>query len=847
MREPLPIDAVLDQVVEGARGAGAVVVVAPTGSGKTTRVPSALLDGGLGPVWLVVPRRIAARAAARRIASERGTTVGGEVGYEVRFERKLSAATRILAMTDGILMRRIAEDPFLEGVGAIVFDEFHERRLATDLGLALARRAQVDLGQPVRLVVASATLDPAPVAAFLGRGEDAPAPVVQSAGRSFEVAIRHRPARSGESLEAQVRAALEEHVDSSLGDALVFLPGKGEIERTARELARGSIGAERELLELHGEQAPELQDAVFGASRRPKLILATNVAESSVTLPGLAAVIDSGLARVARHDPGVGLDRLELTRISRASADQRAGRAGRTGPGLCVRLWSPAEQRSMPEREAPEVQRLELSGPLLALLDLGEAEMDAFGWFERPSQVALDAALELLERLGATRGGAITERGRALAQLPVSPRLGTLLIEAAEAGDVRRAALAAAILSDRDPFRRRGEGQRDAADSDLVADVDELRAFLGGRDARAGAGLAPGAARAVERTARQLARLVEGRAAGRPAPDALERAILAAWPDRLARRRVRGEPRALMSGGKGVELARSSRVTEAEYFVCVELLSGMRAPGREPLVTRASAFDPAWLQERLVELRSELTYDASRDRVVARSVRAVGDFVLEAHEGPVADALAAEAVLADAASAEVERALDLGREELAAFAARVACLRDWCPELDLPALDSDFWRSLLPDLVVGRRSFAELARAPVLDFARARLSPEQARALDREAPERLQVPSGSQLRVQYEPGRPPVLAARIQELFGMRSTPRVGRGRITVLMHLLAPNGRPQQVTDDLESFWSGTYFEVRKELKRRYPKHDWPDDPLTATPRRRPGRGRSGRGDAGR
>jgi ATP-dependent helicase HrpB len=838
--ERLPIDAVLPDVVAATRDAGTAVVLAPTGSGKTTRIPSALLEAGLGPVWLVVPRRIAARAAARRISAERGGELGQEVGYEVRFDRKVSARTRLVAMTDGILLRRLQDDPFLESVGTLVFDEFHERRLASDLGLALARRVRAEIRSELRIVVTSATLDPGPVSTFLGQGEG-PAPVVEGEGRSFPVERRYRPGRPDEALADQVCAALEEHGREESGDALVFLPGRGEIAACARRLERSSLSRERTVLELHGDLSAQRQDAVFAPTANPKLILATNLAESSITIPGLRLVVDSGLARVARHDPAVGLDRLERTRISRASADQRAGRAGRTGPGVCVRLWSPAEERSMPAAEVPEVRRLDLAASALALLDQGEQNLLEFPWFEAPDERAMASATELLERLGATRRGRLTKRGEALARLPIAPRLGTLLLEGAACGDRWRAALSCALLSDRDPFRRarRGaSGRQDAVDSDLIAHVDLLADFLERRRVDPAHPVDPGGARAVERAARQLARLVDERGRARD-DDGLSRAILEAWPDRLARRRLEGEPRALMSGGMGVELGHDSRVTEAEYFVCVELLSGTRGPGREPLVLRASAFDPEWLDADRVEERVDVTYDPERDRVVGRRVRAVGDFELESRAEPVADRAAVEAALSAAAEADPARALDLTRDELVSFATRVNCLAEWLPDLELPEIDLDFWSGIARDLCPGCRSFADLRRAPAIELARTRLDGRQLAALESEAPERLRVPSGSQLRLVYEVGRPPVLAARIQELFGLRATPRVARGRVGVLMHLLAPNGRPQQITDDLESFWSKTYFEVRKELKRRYPKHAWPEDPTTAEPQRRPGRRR--------
>ncbi|QDU66921.1 ATP-dependent RNA helicase [Engelhardtia mirabilis] len=842
--EPLPVDAVLAELVEVLRGGRAAVLRAPTGSGKTTRVPPALLDAGLGPVWLVVPRRIAARAAARRIADERGGRVGEEVGYEVRFDRQVGPRTRLIAMTDGVLLRKLREDPFLEGVGAVVFDEFHERRLATDLGLALARRVRAEVRPELALVVTSATLDPVPLREFLRGADGHPAALVESEGRSFEVRVSHRPVRPDEWLEERVFGALEQVGPAPDGGAtLVFLPGRGEIAACARRLEGTPIGRAHTVLELHGDLAAGAQDAVFERSERPKLILATNVAESSITIPDVRRVVDTGLSRTMRHDAGVGVDRLELGRISRASAEQRAGRAGRTGPGEALRLWSPAEERSMAEFEAPEVARLDLSATVLQLIEQGEQDPAAFGWFEAPAPLALERALELLARLGATRAGGLTDLGRALASLPLAPRLGALLIEADRRGLRRHGAVAVALLAERDPFRRLGREERgrvrDAVDSDLLEDVRALEGTT-----RPDRHLDRGGARQVLRAAAQLERLrwpkVGGKLSRGDDPDeGFLRAVAAAYPDRLARRRRAGEPRALMAGGIGVELGAESRVTDSPFFVCVELLQTRAGPGREPLVARASAFDPEWLDEDRIERRVSVAYDPARDRVVATVERVFGDFVLGADERPVEDIAALEAALVTAAALDVPRALDLADEELTSFAARVACLALWRPELELPLIDEDFWRGLLPDLVPGRRSFADLRRSPRLALASARLTGQQLAALDRDAPERIAVPSGSRLKVNYEPGRAPQLAARIQELFGLRATPRVGGGRVPVVMQLLAPNGRPQQVTDDLESFWAKTYFDVRRELKRRYPKHSWPEDPLNAEAERRPGRRR--------
>lgn len=847
MPAPLPIDAALPDLISALRGSAAAVFIAPTGAGKTTRVPPALLAAGIGGgkrIVMLEPRRIAARAAARRMAEENGWTLGGEVGYQVRFERKAGPGTRILVVTEGILVQMLQADPFLEEAGVVIFDEIHERNLQTDLSLAMARRVQREVRPDLRLVAMSATVDPGPIAAFLAASLGDHCPTVASQGRLHPVEILHIDKPDDRPLPAQIAAGVRRVLVATPGDVLVFLPGVGEIQRSAEALA--GLAAERDLavLPLYGDLPAEKQDAVLRPLDRRKVVLATNVAETSITIDGVTAVVDSGLVRRLRFDPATGLDRLELGKISRASADQRAGRAGRQAPGLCLRLWPAWEHPTLPERETPEIARVDLAGPALQLLSWGETDLAAFGWFEAPDPAALESALALLRRLGAVDVHGVTPLGTTLARLPVHPRLGRLLVEGHRLGRVREAALLAALLSERDPFTRspRGTGPRRASRSDLLDRLDALETF----ESRSweNEGLNAGAARFVLKARDQLFEIVR-RELG-PAPSAAQgdtpllRALLTAYPDRLARRREPRSPRGVMVGGRGVRLAEESAVLEDDLFLCIDLDAGRSGPMAEALVRKASAVEPEWLPPESLTTETVLAFDETRERVAAWKRTLYEDLVIAETEIPPPDAAEAGRVLAEAAAARLDRALALDDPEVAAFLARVRSLAEWMPELSLPRFTEDEIRGLLPALAAGRKSFADLRRAPLLDVLQGALSYPQLEAVRREAPERLEVPSGSHIRLDYEPGKPPVLAARIQEMFGLAETPRVAAGRVPVLLHLLAPNGRPQQVTHDLRSFWENTYPQVRKELAGRYPKHSWPLDPWNATPQRRPGRPRA-------
>lgn len=837
--DPLPIDPLLPRIAAAVGERSCVVLRADTGAGKTSRVPPALLPVVAGQIVMLEPRRVAARAAARRIAQENGWELGREVGYQVRFERRAGRDTRILVVTEGILVQMLQQDPFLDGVGCVIFDEQHERHLTTDLSLAMARKVQLEARPDLRLLVMSATLDPAQLLAFLG----AATAVIDAPGRLFPVEVEYLERPDARGLPTLVKTAVSRLLDATPGDILVFLPGVGEIQRCREFLEPLAASRNLSLLPLYGELPPEQQDAALLPGARRKVVLATNVAESSVTIDGVTAVVDSGQARYLRYDPGLGLDRLELGRISRASAEQRKGRAGRQAPGRCLRLWTEIEQRGLAERDVPEIRRVDLAGTALELLAWGESDLRAFPFFEKPEPVALDRALELLADLGAVAGGALTPLGRILSRLPLHPRLGRLIVEGRRRGETRRACLLAALLSERDivfrPTAARPVVAAASTPSDLLDRLEALETFAARGYAETVLGpIDGGRARGVLRVGKQLHDAAEKRLAEIPEGDdegdenaTLRRCLLAAYPDRVARRREPGGRRVVLVGGRGAKLAEMSSVHAGDLLLAVELDGGAGGERSEALIRQASSVEAEWLEGKTS--RTEAVFDSARERVVGLRRTFYRDLVLTESE-VVPSAEDAAAKLAEAAADNLAKALPLDGDEVQGWLARVRSLAGWMPELELPLFGDDELKEILPELASGRRSFAELKKAPLLETLAARLPWRLRQEIDRLAPARLEVPSGSHIRLDYEPGKSPVLAARIQELFGLAETPRIAAGRVPVLLHLLAPNYRPQQVTQDLASFWKNTYPEVRKELAHRYPKHSWPLDPWTATPQRK-------------
>ncbi len=850
--DPLPIDPLLPDIRARLRAGSSLVLSAPPGAGKTTRVPPALLDElAAGQVLVLQPRRIAARAAARRVAAERGIPLGREVGFRVRGQAAVGPDTRLIFVTEGVLLRRLQQDPLLEGVAAVLLDEVHERHLETDLALSFLREVQ-QAREELRLVCMSATLEAGPLSAFLGD-----APVIEAPGRAFPVDVRFLPAPDDRPPAVQavagVRRALHDQDDDG-GDLLVFLPGAADIRAAAEAL--GSTAGEHGLvvLPLHGEMPDADQDRVFQRAERRKVVLATNVAESSLTVPGVTTVVDTGWVKRVEQDPRTGLERLRRVRISRAAARQRAGRAGRTAPGRAFRCWTAGEHHALAERDRPAIGREDLTGLVLQVRGWGCAHPATFGWLEPPPAAALERADALLTRLGALHGGGLTAVGRLLLGLPLPPRLARVLVAAADLGAPEAGAWLAALASERDVLQAARAFRADAHDTDAVGGSDLVHRWErlqaaeaqgGGAGALRRQGLDPGAVRAVRATAKRLLR----EARRLPAPDRpaartdgdLATVLLAGFPDRVAVRRPDARDRYQLYTGRPAVLDPRSVVRDAPLLIAHDVADGPR--GGQARILRATEITEAQLAqivgERLVE-QQELRFDGDAERVVAERVRRYDDLILARLPAPVTDRDRGGEVLAAAAARDPHAALRPDADA-AALLARLRFLAEALPEEDLPRFDDAALGRLVRDLSIGRLSFAELRQTPLQDHLRARLGHGHLRLLEREAPERLEVPSGSRIRLQYSDHGPPVLAVKLQEVFGWRETPRLARGRVPVLLHLLAPNGRPAQVTRDLESFWRSGYAEVRKELRGRYPKHPWPEDPLTATPtgRTRPRRRR--------
>lgn len=842
----LPVADVLAEVVAASR-TGAVVVTAPPGSGKTMLVPAAILDDlpKQKRVVLMQPRRIAARAVAHQIARLRDVPLGGEVGYQVRFDAKVSRDTRLVVETTGIMLRRLLADVSLDGIGAVVLDEFHERTIEMDLVLGLLVRVRQTVRPDLRIIVMSATLAAGPVARLLGdpTGREQACPIVSADGRLFPVDTRY--GRRGEQRELVdlVANAVPEAVRHTDGHVLVFLPGVGEIMRCEQALTPLADREGHAIFTLFGDLPPEQQDRVLADVGRRKIILSTNVAETSLTIPGVTAVIDSGLARQMRVSAATGLPRLELIPISQAAADQRAGRAGRTGPGVCWRLWDEAAHHHRPAAETPESLRGDMAGPLLQLLALGE-QAD-FPWLDQPPPETIANARQLLRQLGAIESPVdaadrITPLGEELVRLPAHPRLARLLLAGARHGVLRETAIAAALLSERDPFRAGSHSRRGPRDkmnvrtrSDIVDRVLALQAFHAGLQLDdPELELHHGGASNVLRTSEQLYGLVDVPLAARAADPAtaVMRALLEAFPDRLARLRPGTQDRATMVGGRGVRLDGGSRVRQEPFLLAIDLDDA----GGEARVRQASAVDPAWLEEEPLagtNLRKveELLFAPSRRQVEARLRTYWADLVIDETPIAISNAAAAAELLAREAAAQLDRLLPADDSAAGKFLARIRWLAAAAPDLGLPTLDNAALAALLPEVCSGLRALDEIASADWLSRLQAAVGYERLAEIDRLAPSSHELPNGKRHPLIYEAGKPPTLAVRIQELFGIRDTPRIAGGRVAVLLHLLGPNHRPQQVTSDLASFWQNTYPTVKKELRRRYPKHAWPDDPLSA------------------
>jgi ATP-dependent helicase HrpB len=822
-RIALPIDAHLAAVCAAAQ-AGNFVLVAEPGAGKTTRVPPAVADLFAAQereaqrVIVLEPRRLAARAAARRVAEEMGARVGGAVGYEVRFDRQVGPDTRVLFATEGLLARRLMSDPTLAGVGAVLVDEFHERHLTGDVTLALLRRAQLTTRPDLRLAVLSATIDPAPAAAFLGD-----CPVLSATGRMYPVSIEHLDHGPDGPIEREVARALGRVAREGLdGHVLVFLPGAAEIRRAIAACADLAGRQDLELLPLYGALAPDEQDRALAPSQRRKVVFATNVAETSITIDGVAAVIDTGTARVARQDPWSGLGALRIEPISRASAAQRAGRAGRTRPGRCLRLYTRHDHDGRREYDAPEVQRADLAEAVLTLRAAGVEPGEAFDWFEPPPPAALAAAEVLLARLGAVDpGGRLSEVGRRMMRFPLHPRMARVLVEAERRGFAEDGCLVAAALAEEARDRRGAGPAAHSSSSDVLDRVDELAGERG----------------PVARAAAQLRRLADRRRAPDGDRDAaLLEALLTGFPDRVARRRRAGAPELLLcasAGGGAAVLHPSSALRDggAELVVAVDAEEQGRGQSRQVSVRAASAVDPAWLLDRYIDQiadTDELRFDPAAQRIERiRRLTYDGLALEETREIDPRrmDPAAAAAVLAQAARA-AGAASFVDERELAHLRARVELVARARPDAGIAPVTDDELDEVLVDACAGATSFAELRAANLLDRLWHARGSAQRRALDRLAPDAISLPGRKRVPVHYEADRPPWIESRLQDFFGMTTGPSIADGAVPLVLHLLAPNQRAVQVTSDLARFWEVHYPSIRRELSRRYPRHAWPETP---------------------
>jgi ATP-dependent helicase HrpB len=833
VKSGLPIDEILPALCATLARHRNAVVEAPPGAGKSTVVPIALLDEPWlrgGKIVMLEPRRLATRAVAARMATTLGEAPGDTVGYRMRQETRVSRRTRIEVVTEGVFTRMLQSDPALEGVAAVLFDEFHERSLHADTGLAFALDSQENLNPELRLLVMSATLDGTAVAKLLGN-----APVVTAAGRMFPVDVHYAgtgmPLLPGgrDSPELAVLRVIKRALIDAPGDMLVFLPGAGEIRRVQGMLS--DIGNDVDVLPLFGELGAGEQDAALRPAKpgRRKIVLATNIAETSLTIDGVRIVVDSGLERRSLFDPSSGMNRLEVQRISRASAEQRAGRAGRTAAGVCFRLWGEGADRSLAAYAPPEVCVADLA-PLALDLAVWGTQADDLRWLDAPPAATLASARDLLRRLGALdAAGKVTAHGRAMREFPAHPRLAHMLLKARELGADALAAELAALLSDRDLLRA-GGGTRDR-DSDVRTRLEALR--LGS------ASVDRGALDRVRRAQRAFGQQLE--VSGRPSGTRTEvdAGVLLglAYPDRIGRRRAGPEARYQLSNGRGALFASAESIAREEFIVAVDL----EDREREAQIRLAAPLAKADLLEHFAPQLTrgdELVWDARTEAVTARRVIRLDELLIE--EKPLNDvprAASAAAMLEGVRSlgvdalpwdddtrdflARSEFVRKLGRSDLGAW-----------PDNSREALALDL--SWIEPFLDGITRRSQLTRVPLMDALRTRLTYEQHRKLDELAPTHVELPTGSRVRIDYLDDNAPVAAMRMQEVFGLAATPRIGGGTVPVTFTLLSPGRKPLQITRDLASFWRNAYVEVRKDMRGRYPRHYWPENPLEAEPTRR-------------
>jgi ATP-dependent helicase HrpB len=834
-----PIDDVFPELRDAVLDNPAVILHAPPGAGKTTRVPLALLDifpAERGRILMLEPRRIAAVSAARWMAKTLGEEVGATVGYSIRFDRKTSSSTRIEVVTEGILTRRIQRDPDLAGVAMVIFDEFHERSLHADLALALCLDVRRGLRGDLKLLVMSATMECGPIASFLGG-----APVITSAGKAFPVEERYLPDKE-KALPERIAVAVNVALGESSGDILVFLPGAGEI-RACNEALQAVTKNKKEHVTLHplyGDLPFEEQERAILPSRDRKIVLATNIAETSLTIEGVRVVIDSGLTRSLRYDPSSGMNRLVTLPASKASSEQRKGRAGRLGPGICYRLYSRQSFHSMLPFSPPEILVSDLSSLVLELSVWGVRDPLELSWLDPPPAASWDAALSLMESLGGVdRTGSATAEGRAMAALPLHPRLSRLLLRAREAGFLSVGADLAALLSERDILRRKLAGRAgrisDERDPGIEERLDCLRSWRSTKRELCGAD--PWALRAVDVTSKQLMRIIGGRAkipdSSDHTSDVVQLLLLCAFPDRIAKRRDDGEGRFLLVQGRGVRLPYPGGLSSSPFIAAVNVDAGERAEG---MVRIAAPLTEELIRQecgRDIALVRHVEWDKKKGEIVAAVEERLGAISLsiKPFDPPDEEAIP---LLCEAIKSAPSGLLKFTKRSRQ-FMGRAALVRRVFPDEEWPDLSEAYLTSTpetwLPPFLSGVRNSRELAALDISAALETQLSWKQKRLLDERAPVSVAVPSGRRVCLDYAAGEVPVLAVKLQEMFGLADTPSVAGGRVKALLHLLSPARRPVQITQDLKGFWNSGYQQVKRELKGRYPKHPWPDDPWNAVP----------------
>ena len=843
----LPIFEVEQRLLETLVSQKRLVLTAPTGSGKSTQVPQMLLDGGLlgnGQVTVLQPRRLPTRMLAKWVAQARSVKLGGEVGYQMRLDNVTSTATRICYLTEGVLLRRMLTDPSLKDISVIVFDEYHERHLYGDITLARALEIQESARPDLMIVVMSATLDIAQVKMVEKYLQ--PCALLSSEGRVHPVAIEYLSAPTGNTpiwdlavkeFQRLVRRDLQ-------GDALIFMPGAYEISRTV-QAARDALGKEFVVFPLHGELPPDDQDAAVARYDRRKIVVATNVAETSLTIDGVRLVIDSGLARIPRYDPHRGINTLLIEKISRAAADQRAGRAGRTAPGRCLRLWTTHEQNARPPQELSEVKRLDLSEVILTLKASGVNDVRAFRWLEAPDPRALERAEMLLRDLEAIddKTGAITALGRRMLAFPVHPRYARMLLAAQDYGCVRPVALIGALTQGRDLLGRRQSAQASDARDDLFGNETESDFFVLMRawqyaerngyqaDRCRRAGINAQAARQVGLLFEQFLRIAEEEGldiSEEPlAHDSVRRCVLVGFSDQVGKRLDSSSQRCELVHGRPGTLARES-VVKAPLFVVSEVREVERGGGRERalnvVLNLATAIQEEWLCElfpkNFKEVRA-VAYDPTLRRVVARHEARFRDLVLEETISEDPPAKEAAQILAREVAAG-RCVLENWDESVEQWMLRVNRLSEWMPELGLPLIGDEARAAMIELICHGAFSCSAIKNRPVLPVVKSWLSRQQQTWIEEYTPERIQLPKGRNVKVVYSKDAAPTIAARIQDLYGIKDALRIANHRVAVRIQVLAPSNRPVQVTENLAVFWRETYPKLKQQLQRRYPKHEW-------------------------